>query len=188
MDWGFKKIPFTLCTYVLAKILQNGAKFRYAKAGFKNYRNLNNFRQAVESPKSWNLMGFCPKKYIPSAKTYTVDLSNITFNYLCVDSPNYLCHFWNHKSFFTTQLLWYLFSSNITFFLQKRKFSDFSPAQVKVHQIPHAIFQKNAVFLLGSFFSVIRDNFSALFRLKLYMLLAKAPHQSANFQTCHSLH
>ena len=25
--WGFKKIPFTLCTYVLAKILQNGAKF-----------------------------------------------------------------------------------------------------------------------------------------------------------------
>ena len=56
--------------------------------------------------KSWNLMGFCPKKYIPSAKTlYKVDLSNITFNYLCVDSPNYLFHFWNHKPFFTTQLL-----------------------------------------------------------------------------------
>ena len=52
LDWGFKKIPFTLYTYVLAKILQNGAKFRYTKAGFKNYRNLNNFRQAVESPKS----------------------------------------------------------------------------------------------------------------------------------------
>ena len=50
---GFKKIPFTLYTYVLvAKILQNGAKSRYKKAGFKNYRNLNNFRQAVESPKS----------------------------------------------------------------------------------------------------------------------------------------
>ena len=42
---GFKKIPFTLYTYVLvAKILQNGAKSRYIKAGFKNYRNLNNFR------------------------------------------------------------------------------------------------------------------------------------------------
>ena len=50
LDWGFKNIPFTLCMYVLAKILQNGAKFRYAKAGFKNYRNLNNFREAVESP------------------------------------------------------------------------------------------------------------------------------------------
>ena len=43
---------FTLYTYVVANILQNGAKFRYAKAGLKNYRNLNNFRQAVESPKS----------------------------------------------------------------------------------------------------------------------------------------
>ena len=58
---GFKKIPFTLYPYVLAKILQNGAKFRYAKAGFKNYRNLNNFRQAVESSKSWNLMAFFQK-------------------------------------------------------------------------------------------------------------------------------
>ena len=44
LDWGFKKIPFTVYTYVLAKILQNGAKFRYAKAGLENYRNLNNFR------------------------------------------------------------------------------------------------------------------------------------------------
>ena len=53
LDWGFKKIPFTLYTSVLvAKILQNGAKSRYKKAGFKNYRNLNNFRQAVKSPKS----------------------------------------------------------------------------------------------------------------------------------------
>ena len=52
LDSDFKKIPFTIYTYVSAKILQNGAKFRYAKAGFKNYRNLNNFRQAVESSKS----------------------------------------------------------------------------------------------------------------------------------------
>ena len=53
LDWDFKKTPFALDTYVsVAKILQNGAKFRYTKAGFKNYRNLNNFRQAVESPKS----------------------------------------------------------------------------------------------------------------------------------------
>ena len=45
LDWDFKKIPFTLYTYVLlAKILQN--------AGFKNYRDLNNFRQSLESPKS----------------------------------------------------------------------------------------------------------------------------------------
>ena len=52
LDWVFKKNPFTLYTYVLAKILQNCVKFRYTKAGFKNYKNFNNFRQAVESPKS----------------------------------------------------------------------------------------------------------------------------------------
>ena len=52
--WGFKKIPFTLYTYVSAKIVQSGAKFiQKLTRGFKNYvRNLNNFRQAVESPKS----------------------------------------------------------------------------------------------------------------------------------------
>ena len=52
--WGLKEIPVTLYTYVLAKILQNGAKFILKLTpGFKNdMRNLNNFRQAVESPKT----------------------------------------------------------------------------------------------------------------------------------------
>ena len=52
--WGFKKIPFTLYTFVLAKILLNGPKFIQKLApGLKNYlRNLENFRQAVERPKS----------------------------------------------------------------------------------------------------------------------------------------
>ena len=60
---GFQENSITLYTFVLVpKILQNGAKSRYTKAGFKNYRNLNNFRQAVESLKSWNSMGFSPKK------------------------------------------------------------------------------------------------------------------------------
>ena len=93
LEWGFKRIPFTLYTYVLAKILQNDTKFRYAKAGFKNYRNLKNFGQALESQK---FDGLLSKKYIPSAKAlYTVDLSNIIqhINYLCEDLPNYLCNF-----------------------------------------------------------------------------------------------
>ena len=81
--------------YVLAKILQNGPKFiQKLTPGFKNHlRNLSNFRREVESPKSCNSMGFCVQKYIPSAKTNTEDLSNITFNYLCENSLNYLCHF-----------------------------------------------------------------------------------------------
>ena len=52
---GFKKISFTLYTYVLPKILQNGAKFiQKLTPAFKNHmRNLDNVRQAVESQKSW---------------------------------------------------------------------------------------------------------------------------------------
>ena len=44
----------SLYTYVLAKILQNGAKFiQKLTPGFKNHtRNLGSFRQAVGSPKS----------------------------------------------------------------------------------------------------------------------------------------
>ena len=70
--WGFKKIPFTLYTYVLAKILQNGAKFmQNLTPGFKNHiRNLNNFRQSVESPKSGNFMSFCPKNKFLHLKNY----------------------------------------------------------------------------------------------------------------------
>ena len=56
--WGFKKIQFTLYTYVLAKVLHNGTKFiQKLNPGFKNQiANLYNFRQVVESPKSWNSM------------------------------------------------------------------------------------------------------------------------------------
>ena len=52
--WGFKKIPFKLYTHIFAKILQNGVKFiQKLTRGFKNQmRNLDNFRQAAESPKS----------------------------------------------------------------------------------------------------------------------------------------
>ena len=42
------------------------------------------------------------QKYIPIAKTVDEnDLSKISFNYLCKNSPTFLCHFWNHKSLFT---------------------------------------------------------------------------------------
>ena len=102
----------------------------------------------VQKVETW--WTFVPKKYIPSVKTlYTVDLSKITFNYLCVDLPNYLCHFWNHKSFFTTQLLC-IFISNITYFLQKYPIKvqifRLSTARVKVHQISHVIFQIKSQF------------------------------------------
>ena len=55
-----------LCTYVLAKLLQNGEKFmQKLTPGFRNHmRNLDNFTQAVESPKSWNSMGYIYLKNI----------------------------------------------------------------------------------------------------------------------------
>ena len=80
-DWGFsvhfvfrfqENSIYTLYTYVLAKILQNGAKFiQNLTPGFTNHmRNLNNFSQAVESSKSWNLMDFCPKNTFLHLKHY----------------------------------------------------------------------------------------------------------------------
>ena len=110
------------------------------------------------------------KKYIPSAKTlYTKDLSNITFNYLCENSPNSLCHFWNHKSFFTTQLVYIIlvqklhtFDKNIP---SKCKFSDFSLLKLKFIKFLMSFFKQKVSFSLnfGSLFSVMRDNSSALF-------------------------
>ena len=51
---GFKKIPFTLYIYVQTKTSQNGAEFTQKLTScFKNHmRNLDNFRQTVQSPKS----------------------------------------------------------------------------------------------------------------------------------------
>ena len=94
LDWGFKKIVFSLYTYVLTKILQNGAKFRCAKAGFEKLQEIEHLQTSSGKFKKLKFDALLSKKYIPSAKTlYTVDLSDITCNYLCVDSPNYICHF-----------------------------------------------------------------------------------------------
>ena len=90
MKNSFKKIPFTLYSYVLTKILQNGATFiQKLTLGFKNHmRNLGKSKKV----KFDGLL--LSKKYIPSAKTLnTEDLSKVTFKSLCENSPNYLCHF-----------------------------------------------------------------------------------------------
>ena len=126
--------------------------------GLKNHmRNLDNYRQAVESPKSWNLMGyFCPKKKnIPSAQTYIADLSNITFNFLYQNSPNDLCHFWNHMLFFTTQPLYILEWRFSDLSLLTLKFTKFLMSFLK----PRVNFSSN----FASLFIVMRQNFSEIF-------------------------
>ena len=110
------------------------------------------------------------KKYIPSAKSlYTEDLSNITFNYLYENSPNLLCHFWNHKSFFMTQLPC-IFLAHIlhTFYKSspsKCKFSDFQLLALKCTKFLMSFFKQKVCFSLkfGSFFSIMRDNSSVFF-------------------------
>ena len=134
-------------------------------------RNLDNFRQAVESPKSWNSMGyFCLKTiYIPSPKTLFTDLSNITFNYLCENSPNSLCHFWNHKSFFMTQLVYIILAQTLHTFdkniSSKCKFLDFLLLKLKFIKFLIPFFKQKVSFSwnFGSLFSVVRDNSSVLF-------------------------
>ena len=145
-------------------------------------RNMDNFRQTIENPtKSWNSMGYiCPKKYIPSAKTlYKKDLSNITFNY-CKNSPKSFCHFWNHKSFFMTQLMCILLAQTLDIFDKnippKRKFSDFSLLNLKFTNFLMSYFKQKKSFSskFGSILSVMRDNSAVLF--------------SWNFQTFSFLH
>ena len=79
-------------------------------------RNLDNFTQAVESPKSSNSMGYiCPKKYIPSGKTYTEDLSKL-LSTTCVkihQTPYVIFETIGH---FSRHNLSVYFSSNITYF------------------------------------------------------------------------
>ena len=80
------------------------------------------------------------KKYIPSAKIlYTKDLSNITFNYLCENSQNLLCHFRNHQSFFTTQIPCIFLAQTLHTFEKPSRVQIFrlSTALVKINQNPH---------------------------------------------------
>ena len=53
-----------------------------------------------------------------------------------------------------------------------------STTWAKIHQIPYVIFQTKSQFSSNfeSFFSVMRDNSSVLFQLKLYILLTKKQH------------
>ena len=120
-------------------------------------RNLDNSRQAVESPKNWNSMGYiCLKNTFLQLKHYIQRIYLTLLPTTCVKIHQipYMCHFWNHKSFFTTQLvciilvqILYTFDENIS---SKFFFFRFFTAQVKIHQISHVIFQTKS----ESFFKV----------------------------------
>ena len=97
-------------------------------------------------------------------------------------SEPYISHFSQHSSsvFFFAQTLHTFYKGSPS----KCKFSDFPLFGLKFTNFLMSFFKQKVSFSskFGSFFSVMRDNSSVLFYLKLYMLLRKVAHQSANFR------
>ena len=88
----------------------------YTKADswFQKSQKFEQLHRSSGKSKKFKFDGLLSKKYIPSAKRlYREDLSYFTFNYLCENSPSYLCHFWNRKSFFSSSVLFRTFYKSI---------------------------------------------------------------------------
>ena len=133
-------------------------------------RNLDNSRQAVESPKSWNSMSYIFQKNIFLQLKHYIQRIYLTLLQLLVwNSPNSLCHFWNHKLFFRTQLFCIILAQTLHTFDKnipwKCKFSDFPLLELKFIRVLISFFKQRMSFSskFGSLFSVMRDNSSALF-------------------------
>ena len=159
----------------------------------KNHRrNLDNFRQAVESPKIWNSMGYiCPKNTFLQLK-HCMQRIYFTFDYLCENSPNCWCHFWNHKVIFHDATRMYYFSSNITYFWQKYSIKvqifRFLTIQVKIHQISLVIFQAKSEFFQSLDHSSVSWQITLTFSSKTLYDFDKRNPSSANFQTFNCSH
>ena len=137
---------------------------------FKNHlRNLDKLRQALKSPKSWNLMGyFCPK--INLSKNIFLQLKHsiqrIQFSATCVKvhQITYVI-----ISFFTTQLRCIFLAQTLHTFYKssplKCKFLDFLLLGLKFTKFLMSFFKQKVSFSskFGSLFSVMRDNSSVLF-------------------------
>ena len=135
-------------------------------------RDLDNFKQAVESPKSWHSMGYiCPKNTFLQLKHYIqrIYLTLLSATYVKIHQIPYICRFWNHKSFFTTQLVCIILVQILHTF-DKYIPSNFRPPNFSLLELKYIKFLtlifKQKVSLsskFGSLFSVMRDNSSAFF-------------------------
>ena len=133
----------------------------------KSHEKFGEFQARSGKPKKLKFDGLLfSKKYIPSPKTlYTRDLSNITFNYLCENSPNSLCYFWNHKTFFLCIFLAQTLHTFDKSSSPKCRFPDFSLLALNFTKFLMSFFKQKVTCSpkFGSFFSVMRDNSSVLF-------------------------
>ena len=95
----------------------------------------------------------------------------LTFNYLFTKFPNSLCHFWNHKSFFRTQLLCIFLAQTLHTFDKSNpsncKVSDLLLLALKFFKFLTSFLEPRVSFSLNfaSLFSVMRHNFSVFFLL-----------------------
>ena len=112
----------------------------------------------------WKIHSFQLKHYIQR-----IYLTLLPTTCVKIHQIPYMCHFWNHKSFFTTQLvciilvqIFYTFDENIS---SKFTFSDFSLLKLKYIKFLMSFFKQKVSFSskFGSLFSVMRDNSSAFF-------------------------
>ena len=118
--------------------------------GVKNHmRNLDNYRQAVESPKGWNLMGyFCPKNTSLQLKHIQSGFIQHYFQLFAWKFTKWLMPFLKSYAFFITQPL----------YMSKWKFSDLPLLALKFSKFlmtflePRASFSSN----FASLFSVAR--------------------------------
>ena len=96
--------------------------------------------------------------------------------------PNSSCHYQNHKVrvYSNFASLFNVMKDNSSVFIWLRLLRGW----VKIHQIPHVIFETTSQFFFKLCTNLqCHDNSSVLFQLKLYMIWTKGTRQSAKFQT-----
>ena len=153
--------------------------------------NLDNFRKAVESPRSWNLMGyFCPKNTFLQLKDDIHRIYPALLSTTCVKIHQRTYVIFEPPAqplyIFLAQKL-HTFCKNS---LSKWKFNTCHCLQYKVHPIPHVIFGSKSQFFFKLCITLQchETNSAVLFHLNLYVLWTKGSDQSENFQTFNCLH
>ena len=143
-----------------------------------NMRNLDNFRKAVESSKSWNLMGYiCPKNTFLQLKHY---IQRIYFQLLA----------WKFTKLIVIFETISHFSRHNSSVAHHDAIFRLSTARVKVHRILHVIFQTKGPFFFKGwiFFQRHERSFFCTFSAETLYAIDKSRSLNSNFQTCHCSH
>ena len=138
---------------------------------------------------------FCPKNTFLQLEHYIPKIYLTLLSTTCVKihQITYVIFETIYKSFFTTQFLCIFFAQTLHTFYKsspsKCKFSDFPLLGLKFTKFLMSFFKQKDSFLQSlDLFSVSGEIILLyFFQLKLYMLLRKIAHQSANFPNslCH---